>query len=180
MILKISNVRNPETFEQLYRYNPEYITINLDQSSPNYIGEIDSAILSVLPCGAKRCGLFASANTMQIISKAGRYNLDAVELISNTATPTLCEQLTAEGIEVIKTITDEQFHNIQKFEGLCNKYVFKDVLVEQIKAYKGHTPILMSVDKKQFDKVGKELEMCDLEKLFVGKPIIGYDINFNE
>lgn len=180
MILKISNVRNPETFEQLYRYKAHYITINLNQKSPNYIGEIDPAILSVLPCEVKRCGLFATANTMQIISKAGRYNLDAVELLSNVATPTLCEQLTAEGIEVIKIITQNQFHNIQKFEGLCNKYIFQNLLTEQIEAYKGATPALISVDKKQFDGIVENHESMENENSNLTKTIIGYDINFNE
>lgn len=180
MTLKISNIRNPETFEQLYRYKTEYVTINLNQKSHNYIGEVDPAILSVLPNEVKRCGLFATANTMQIISKAGRYNLDAVELQGNQITTTMCEQLTAEGIEVIKLISQEQIDTIQKFEGLCNKYVFNDLSLEQINTYSGSTPVMLTIGKNEFDLMCQEGKLEQNEKLFMEKSIIGYDINFNE
>ena len=173
MILKISNVRNPFTFEQLKTMEANYITINLDQLSGNYIGEIDPAILSVIPAQTMRCGRFATANTMQIISTAGKYNLDAVELFSDSATPKLCEQLSSEGIEVIRTFTPQQFHTIDKFEGLCNKFIFQTFIEEQIKIYNGNTPVLLSVS---------QIEANCIEDMGVlgEKTIVGYDINFNE
>ena len=180
MILKISNIRKPETFEQLYQYNADYITINLNQKSPNYIGEIDPAILSVVPENVKRCGRFDTANTMQIISKAGRYNLDAVELEGNEATPTLCEQLAAEGIEVIKIIAQEQLHTIPKFEGLCNKYIFQNVPIKYLEIYKGSTPIMITITKNEFLKMSETPMWSENDQLFAKKLIVGYDINFNE
>ncbi len=141
-LTKISALRDPIDIEMISRMRPSYISFDFMPLSPRYFGEADAALLWDLPLRIRRVGRFAEQDPLRIVSVAARYGLSSVQL-DGLETPADCELLSSEGLEVIKSITDDNFAYADRFEGLCNRFVFRLSDPSIIDNYSGHTPFLI-------------------------------------
>lgn len=145
MNLKIDGLRDPETINQiLQKTQPQYLTLNFIHSSNQYIGEVDEAIYANIPIKIRKTGIFANTNPLHMIYIAGRFSLTAIQLDGNEP-PTICEKLSAEGVEILKTISDTK--QFDRYEGICNKLIIRDKKI--LEAYRGSMPLI--VDHSLYD-----------------------------
>ncbi len=122
-MLKICKVRDPELMASLCTLSPDYLGFDFRSLSPFYLGEIDEALLSIIPPEIKKVGVFDNEDTLQITYLAGRFSLSGVQ-IEGDVSPMLCEKLVGEGLEIIKVIN--RTSDIEKYEGVCNKFLIRD------------------------------------------------------
>ncbi len=139
MKLLISGVREPENIAQLCRLNPEFIAFDFRVSSPRYIAEVDQALFSTVAKTIKKVGIFQSENALYITYVAGKYGLDAVQ-IEGIIQPRTLEILWAEGLEIIKVLTDEDQDPL-RYEGIANKFLVRDENLR--KKYCSKTPLII-------------------------------------
>lgn len=142
MILKISDLRDPEQMRHIANLAPTYMGFDFRASSPRYMGEVDAALLGGIPFGIRKVGTFEGEHPLIIVSMAGRYGLNAVQIEGHTQ-PHKLEKLSGEGLEVIKVITDELLENAAQYDGVCNKLIFRLSTPEKIYDYAGRTPFLV-------------------------------------
>ena len=139
MKLKIDGLRDPELIETvLQSHNPQYLSLNFVHSAPQYVGEVDEAIYAFLPIKIRKTGIFADTDPMHMIYIAGRFGLTAVQLDGNEPA-TVCEKLSAEGLEVLKTIAHPR--QFDRYEGVCNKLIIKEKKI--LDAYRGTMPLIV-------------------------------------
>lgn len=136
--MKISGVRDPENIEALCRLRPDYLAFDFRPSSPYYLGEIDEGLLSGLPEGTCKVGIFSSVEPLYIIYMAGRFSLGAVQIESDLSPQTL-ELLVGEGLEVIKVL--ESSTEVEKYEGVCHRFLVRERSV--LEAYESMTPLIV-------------------------------------
>lgn len=150
MLVKISNLRDPSDIDTIASLTPTYMGFNFCHLSPHYIGEIDASLFSNIPAKVRKTGRFENQHTLQIISLAGRYSLNTIQLDGNES-PSQCERLSAEGLEVIKTITEQQLDQTEQYEGVCNRFVFRVGSTDKISTlYHGKTPFLIETNNLTF------------------------------
>lgn len=142
---KIDGLRDPELIEQLLQqHTPQYLSLNFVHSATQYVGEVDEAIYAHIPIKIRKIGIFADTDPLHMIYIAGRFSLTAVQLDGNEPA-TVCEKLSAEGLEVLKTITHSR--QFDRYEGVCNKLIIKDRKI--LETYRGAMPLV--VDYTLFD-----------------------------
>lgn len=150
MILKICRVRDPEDIDEITKLSPDMMGFDFCRTRPSYMGEVDESILHNIPYTIRKVGLFINESPIEIASIAGRFMLNSVQLDGDTS-PAECEMLAAEGLEVIKTfyISDaESFYKTQKYEGVCNRFIFKlstTLDYSILDNYTGATPFMLSL-----------------------------------
>lgn len=139
MNLKIDGLRNPEIIQKiLQQTTPQYLSLNFIHNHPQYIGEVDEAIYTHIPIKIRKIGIFQNTNPLHIIYIAARFSLSTIQL--NGTEPTkICEQLSAEGLEIIKKITHPQ--QFDQYEGVSNKLIITNPLI--LNAYQGNTPLFV-------------------------------------
>lgn len=161
MNIKIDGLRDPEQIEQLLRkHSPQYLSLNFVHSDNQYIGEVDEAIYTHIPIKIRKTGIFANTDPLHMIYIAGRFSLTAVQLDGDESA-TVCEKLSAEGLEVLKTINHTR--QFDRYEGVCNKLIIKDKNI--LEAYRGTIPLL--VDYALFDPqkhYGLQLQYTQIDR----------------
>ncbi len=136
--IKICRVRDPQNIATLCELNPEYIGLDFRAYSPHYLGEIDEALLSIIPNNIRKIGLFGTEEALYITYIAGKFGLSGIQLEGEASTRT-CEILAAEGLEIIKTLSS--IEDIEKYEGICNKFLVRDRAI--LAAYNSRTPLFV-------------------------------------
>ncbi len=136
--LKICKVRDPQNIAELCTLRPKYIGFDFRPSSQHYIGEIDEALLSIVPESVRKVGVFDSDSALYISYIAGRFSLVGVQLEGNVP-PQTCEMLAAEGLEVIKVLNS--LDEVEKYEGVCNRFLVRNKGV--MDGYTGKTPLMV-------------------------------------
>lgn len=138
MQIMISGVRDLENISDLAALCPRYFCFDFRSSSPSYLGEIDEALLSVIPSEIRKIGIFDTQDSLYISYVAGRFSLWGVQIEGDIAPRTL-EVLVAEGLEIIKVI--HRVSDIEAYEGVCNKFLIRDVAV--LGSYSSPTPLIV-------------------------------------
>lgn len=139
-LIKISSLRDPESIAQVVALRPDYVAFNFCKTSVRYMGEVDESLLSRLPRLMRKIGIFQDETPLRIAAFAGRFSLTGVELCGAESSH-ICELLSAEGLEVIKSFSHENIDQIERYEGVCNKFVFHFVPLY----YRGETPFFVDV-----------------------------------
>ncbi len=145
MILKICRVRDPQNIVEVCGLRPAYIGFDFRAGEPGYIGGIDPGLLSVIPSGPAgplKVGVFGGQEgALHISYIAGRFSLGAVQ-VEGTVSPQTLEQLTAEGLEVIKVL--DNLEDAGRYEGVCNRFLVRRA--EVLEGYRnsgGTTPMIV-------------------------------------
>lgn len=146
LLTKISGLRDPEDIESIALLGPTYMTFDFVSLSKRYMGEVDASIFRKLPTRIRRTGRFSNQDTLSIVALAGRYGITTIEL-DGDETAAQCEQLSAEGLEVLKTIKTKDLINIANYEGVCNRLIFKEFNTQTVTNYNGKTPFLICSDE---------------------------------
>lgn len=160
MLIKISQVRDPEQLYALIKFNPQYIGFDFRRDSPHYLGEVDEAMYSSVPIKVRRCGVFENDDPLWMLYIAGRFSLSTIQLEGDE--PLLsCELLAGEGVELIKVI--KQPSQIDKYAGVCNKFLIRDADI--LSRYHGRTPLFVEPEIYNNQEIyALDIAACEVEK----------------
>lgn len=170
MLLKICRLRDPENIADLALLRPHYMGFDFVMSRSSYMGEVDEAVLSNIPRTIRRVGLFCDQSPVEIASIAGRFGLNSVQLDGNESA-SQCEEIAAEGLEVIKTIYvsgRESLARVAQYDGVCNKVLLKlsaTLPIDVLERYDHATPFLLSLrlDNIDIESLPCHARMCGID-----------------
>ena len=125
MKLKVCGMREQENIEGLLALRPNYMGLIFFAKSPRNVDE------SLNPAWVKaqdidKVGVFVNADLATIEEKVHRYGLSLVQL-HGKETPTLCAQVRALGVEVIKVFSVGEafdFAQLQAYEEVVDYFLF--------------------------------------------------------
>lgn len=125
--IKICGLREPENILEVAGLNPDYMGFIFYHASPRYAEKLlDPSILSRLPAGIHKTGVFVNSDLDHISRMVNQYSLDTVQLHGNE-TPDLCNCLRERGVKVIKTFSvsaKENFKRCSDFIGCTDYFLF--------------------------------------------------------
>ncbi|HSD07472.1 phosphoribosylanthranilate isomerase [Flavobacterium sp.] len=125
MKLKICGMKNPENIFEVGSLLPDYMGFIFWEKSARYF----DGIIPELPKSIKKVGVFVNATSEEILTKAEKYDLQAVQLHGNESVD-FCENLKKvlpKEIEIIKvfSILDTfDFEVLKPFEPVCDYFLF--------------------------------------------------------
>lgn len=132
MNLFVSGIQTIKQFQQLDGMNVMYGGLIFSPSVHGSLsGEADPSLFRNTDWDTKKVGVFADAETEEILQKMEDYGLDLV-LLNGNETPAFCEKISAE-IETIKTfrIEDQSLqpidYQIKEYDEYCDYYLFENV-----------------------------------------------------
>jgi len=97
-------MRRVEDIRSLNALHPDFIGYIFFPPSPRYVGDQpDPDIFMLADPDIIKTGVFVNAETANILSLAGRYKLDAIQLHGDE-TPRQCRELRDEGLILIKAL----------------------------------------------------------------------------
>ncbi len=110
--IKICGMQQPENINAVAAFHPDYMGFIFYQQSPRFAGNLDPAIVKLLPNTICKVGVFVNENPENILAMAFKYHLNAIQLHGDES-PNMCEAIRKEGLQVIKafrvaTTTDMQ------------------------------------------------------------------------
>lgn len=151
MLIKICGLRDPEVINNLSKLKPDYMGFDFRSTSARYIGEVDETLLYPIEPVIRKIGIFENEDTITILSKAGRYGLNAIQIEGQKDAQAI-EMLSAEGLEVIKVIDlcDQQSINRGlQWDGVVHKFLFRIPSPQQVKLldkWQGCSPFFISAN----------------------------------
>lgn len=177
-IFKVCGLRNGANIRAVENAGADWLGMIFYEKSPRYVEQQPD----YLPLAPKwRVGVFVNASYDMVIEKSKLFSLSAVQLHGSCPT-SLCEQLKAEGIHVIKAIavTDGFEAEATSYASVCDLFLFDTPTIafggsgksynwDLLKAYKGPLPFLLSGG----------LSVSSIPDLltFHHPYLIGYDLN---
>lgn len=164
MIIKISDLRDPVQISMVGDMDVDYVGFNFCDNDERFFAQKSNALTSTLPRKIKRVGVFYSDLELYIISVAGQVGLNSVQ-VDGDQNPQFCEIIAAEGLEVIKTFTPQNIETIDRFEGVCNKFILRGFDAQSIAKIDTKTPFLVEGD---WDLLSDVVGMNNLPSSFVG------------
>ncbi len=118
-MIKICGMREPDNIREASELKPDLLGFIFYRGSHRYAGELlDPGVLSAIPEHIKKTGVFVNSDFQEIISIAGKYSLDTLQL-HGSETPDECFRLKEKGISIIKAFSIKE----SKDFSLCNNYV---------------------------------------------------------
>ncbi len=99
--IKICGMQQPENIRAVAAFHPDYMGFIFYQKSPRFVGNLDPAIVKLLPNTICKVGVFVNESTENILATAFKYHLNAIQLHGDES-PNMCEAIRKEGLEVIK------------------------------------------------------------------------------
>lgn len=182
MKVKICGMKVPENIRNIAQLSPDYLGFIFYNKSPRYL----DGHLPTLSKTIKKVGVFVDGSADEISSRVQQYGLQAVQL-HGSEQPELCEQLRAQGLEIIKvfSIGDSfDFNLLKPYEEVVDYFLFDtrgkapggngitfnwDVL----KAYPSKIPFFLSggIGATQVAAVKtlyQTLQLADMDQLFAG------------
>ncbi|AKD04800.1 phosphoribosylanthranilate isomerase [Pontibacter korlensis] len=189
MKVKVCGMRNLENIRQLAALQPDYMGFIFYEGSKRYAeGHITPELLSELPPGIKKVGVFVNAPTETIKATVIRYKLDAVQL-HGRETPRECSEVKEMGVEVIKVFSVDDkfvFENTLLYESSADYFLFDTRGKEYggngfpfdwelLKGYLSPKPYLLSgginlENVKHIDKVRPQPYAIDVNSGFEQEP----------
>lgn len=134
MYVKICGLRDPENIAGVAQLKPSYMGFDFRNTSSRYVGEVDETLLYPIDSTIRKIGVFAEHDTMTILSRAGRFSLNAVQIEGDKSSEAL-EILSGEGLEVIKVvelISMSCLEKALKWDGVVNKFIFRIPSPQQV------------------------------------------------
>ena len=181
--LKVCGMRDNENILQVAALLPDYMGFIFYKPSKRYAGEVlDKEVLASLPKSIVKTGVFVNEGFEEIRRITKHFGLSAVQL-HGKETPELCNQLTAEGLQVIKVLHVDKEINKQELELYKNSCDF--FLFDTADASWGGTGRVFdwtTLEKYTFPKPfflsgGLDVEHLPLPENMHSKPLWALDIN---
>jgi len=146
-----------QNIQQLATLNPDYMGFIFYEKSPRYAASVDKSVLTSLPAGIKRVGVFVSESVEVMRATAQAYGLDALQLHGGE-TPLQCLQLREEDYILFKAFSIAEaadFEILEEYEGCCDYFLFDTKTSGHggsgekfdwslLDHYKGETPFFLS------------------------------------
>lgn len=175
MYIKICGLRDPENIALVAKFSPSYMGFDFRNTSSRYVGEVDETLLYPIDSTIRKIGVFGQHDTMTILSRAGRFSLNAVQVEGDKSSEAL-EILSGEGLEVIKVVelTGEAcLEQAMRWDGVVNKFIFRIPSPQQIgllEQWNGSTQFMVSAPWESVD-LSEVLEiksdrMCGVDSWF--------------
>lgn len=142
MIVKISCVRDMEQIALFCASEVDYLAFDFRSDSERFFAQKNSAATYQMPRRIRRVGIFDSDMELHIISIAGQIGLNSIQMDGGQSSR-FCEKIAAEGLEVIKSFTPQNIDLIDKYEGVCNKYIFRGFSIAEIQKIATATPFFV-------------------------------------
>jgi phosphoribosylanthranilate isomerase len=107
--IKVCGMKDAQNIREVASLSPDYLGLIFYAPSARYAGEVDPQVLSDLPAGIKKTGVFVNAAAEQIKYWVETMGLEAVQL-HGSESPAFCREILALNVEVIKAFgVDEHF-----------------------------------------------------------------------
>ena len=123
--IKICGMKYPENILDVASFLPDYMGFIFWEKSSRYF----DGIIPILPNSIKKTGVFVNENIDEILAKAEKHNLQAVQLHGSESVA-FCEDLKNKiqnKIEIIKVFSVEDsfdFELLKPFETVCDYFLF--------------------------------------------------------
>lgn len=164
MLIKVSCVRDFEQISLLCNCKVDYLAFDFRDSSKWFFGQKNSSATSEIPRKIKRVGIFDSNSILYVISIAGQLGLNSVQMDGDQS-PQFCEKIAAEGLEIIKTFTDETIDQLSDYEGVCNKFIMRGFSVGNLVKMDVRTPFFIEGSLGDLEAITK---IENMPETFVG------------
>lgn len=175
MYVKICGLRDPQNIAMVAQLKPSYMGFDFRNTSARYVGEVDETLLYPIDSIIRKIGVFDQHDTMIILSRAGRFSLNAVQIEGDKSSEAL-EILSGEGLEVIKVVeltSPSCLEKALKWDGVVNKFIFRIPSPQQVcllEQWRGSTQFLVSapwgaVELGDVLSVGND-KMCGVDSWF--------------
>ncbi len=155
--IKICGMQQPENIKAVAALHPDYMGFIFYPKSPRFAGNLDPAIVKLLPNTICKVGVFVNESTENILATAFKYHLNAIQLHGEES-PAICEAIRKEGLEVIKAFSVATTADLQAtslYQHACDFLLFdtKTPLFggsgqqynwEILQSYNGRVPFFLS------------------------------------
>lgn len=126
-VVKICGMVESENIMAVAELRPDIIGFIFYPRSPRFAGELLKAeILSILPPGIRKAGVFVNADFITIMDTVRKYSLDIIQL-HGIETPDLCRRIKDTGTEVIKVFNISRnidFKTVEQFIPYADYFLF--------------------------------------------------------
>lgn len=153
MIVKVCGMRDTENIRAVEQLDIQMMGFIFHPRSARYVERLPA----YMPKHIRRVGVFVNEDNQHILSIAGEYNLDYIQLHGNEP-PCQCRELKAEGLGIIKAFSISDASDLAvcpAYETLCDFFLFdtKTPLYggsgqsfdwNVLQQYNGKTPFLLS------------------------------------
>lgn len=182
MYIKVCGLRDPENIACVSAMGPSYMGFDFRSSSSRYVGEVDETLLCPIDSTIRRIGVFGEHDTMTILSRAGRFSLNAVQIEGDKSGEAL-EILSGEALEVIKVVELRSaacLEGAMLWDGVVNKFIFRIPSPQQIpllRHWRGSSQFMVSAPWESVDlgavlAAGGEM-MCGVDSWFSFESHVG-------
>jgi phosphoribosylanthranilate isomerase len=112
--LKVCGMRDPDNIQQLAALQPDYMGFIFYAPSKRFVGDLDPALIKLLPSGIKPTGVFVDESLDKVIELSNKYQLRAIQL-HGAESSDYCFKLKQQNtnIEVIKAFGINQEFNFE-------------------------------------------------------------------
>lgn len=125
--IKVCGMRNPENIKGLVALKPDFIGLIFYPKSKRYVSESKAeSIISAIPTGIKKVGVFVNALQADIVRIAHLFKLDFIQLHGDES-PEYCMEFKDLNLSVIKAfgITEDfDFVLLDNYKNTCEYYLF--------------------------------------------------------
>ncbi|CAN5385795.1 phosphoribosylanthranilate isomerase [soil metagenome] len=188
--IKVCGMRDKENIESLSSLKPDYLGLIFYPGSKRYVGEnYDAENILNLPSQIKKVGVFVNSSQEEILKKAGKYQLDFLQLHGDESAE-FCKKLNQLGFKIIKafSLSEEfDFEILKQYEPFVSYFLF-DTKGENyggngvafnweiLKKYQEKTPFFLSggIDLHHVEEIKnlnlKRLHAIDLNSRFEIQP----------
>ena len=99
MKIKVCGMRNPENIFALAELKPDYLGLIFYTLSKRFVSDLDINVLNSLAQSIRLTGVFVDENLNNVVEKAQKYNLSAIQL-HGSETVEYCRELRSELLRV--------------------------------------------------------------------------------
>ena len=127
LLVKVCGMRDAAALASVAALGPDFLGFIFAPKSPRFVGEaLAPALVQALPPTIWKVGVFVNETTENILGRALRFGLAAVQLHGHE-TPAQCEELTEAGLLVMKAFSVGEavdFNALLPYVPYCDYFLF--------------------------------------------------------
>jgi phosphoribosylanthranilate isomerase len=126
MKIKVCGMKYPANILEISRLPIDFMGLIFYEKSPRYAGALSPEALQVLPASILKTGVFVNATEAEILEKAAKYDLQAVQL-HGSESPGFCQSIKNKGIKIIKAFSVSETKDLQQtadYEEIADYFLF--------------------------------------------------------
>ncbi len=125
--IKVCGMRESANIRQVATLQPDFMGFIFYEKSPRYCrSTISAELLSELPAGIAKVGVFVNETTSTVLDTVREFGLDLVQLHGHE-TPGQCRELQEAGVALIKAFSVDDrftFESTLLYERYCDYFLF--------------------------------------------------------